>query len=94
VRSKLTRLPLALRDGRIQTKQPDNVLKLYPSAQLLLKRSADISRRYFLNIRLSRPENTDRALGVLDSRLEKGFDFPDAVGSFAHHRSELIDKSH
>jgi hypothetical protein len=57
---------------------------LTTSALLWLERRADVSRRYFL--RLSRPHNTDRAPWVLDSRPEKDFDFPDAIGGSVHDR--------
>jgi hypothetical protein len=70
-------------------------------AQLLPKCGAKISWRYFLNLRFSRPQNSDRARGILSRWLEKGFDFPDVVGGDVHHRvadryliSELTDKSH
>ena len=82
-------------------KSPSSLLILNSSAPLLLKRGANISRRNFLNIGLSRPQDPERARRVLDSRSEKGFDFADVVGGAVDYRvadrqliSELIDKSH
>jgi hypothetical protein len=43
---------------------------LRSAAALLPEHGADISRRYFLNIELSRPQDPERALGGLASRRE------------------------
>ena len=51
-----------------------------------LKCSANISRRNFLNIGISGPQDPERALGVLGSRPENDFDFTDVVGSAVDHR--------